>query len=61
MRIVPLPVPEYERKRDVLPYLLRDLLFRAVVHHQRSSLGCGDGDQDHTSQNHDIHLVHVYK
>ncbi len=47
-----------QRERDVLPYLLGDLLFWAGVqsHYQRSPLGCGDGDHDHAGQNHDIHL-----
>lgn len=52
------PVSKCERERDFLPYLFRDLLFWAGVqsHHYRSPLGCGDGDHDHTCQNHDIHL-----
>lgn len=44
--------------REPLPDLFRHLFdgTSAVRHHQRSSLGCGDGDENHTCQHHDVYL-----
>lgn len=45
-------------EKETLPDLFRHLFdgTSAVCHHERSSLGCGDGDDNHTCQHHDVYL-----